>query len=217
MKNLKILYIEDEDFIRKNAIEYLSYISDFVYEAKDAIDGFDKYTKIKPDIIICDILMPKINGLELIEKIRKDDLKTQIIVVTARIDTEFLIKAVELKLVKYITKPICEDKLFTALKEASKNIENIFDFGNGVKFDLSKKTLIKNEKLIKLTQKEILFLEILLRNINRITYYQELENFVWKGYMSEDALRSVVKSLRKKLPTDALQNISKMGYQLKIV
>jgi|GEM_PF-4112114 len=89
MKNFKILYIEDEDNIRKNAIEYLSYLSDFVYEAKDAFEGYEKYLQIKPDIIICDILMPKLNGLQLIEKIRQNDLDTQIIVATARVDTHF--------------------------------------------------------------------------------------------------------------------------------
>lgn len=220
MKNLKILYIEDEDFIRKNAIEYLNYLSDFVYEAKDGLEGYEQYLQIEPDIIICDIIMPKMNGLELIEKIRLNDIKTQIIVATARIDTEFLIKAVELKLVKYLTKPISEDTLLFSLQEAIKLLEtnssNIINFNNEIKFDLLNKTLLKRNELVKLTNKELLFLEICLKNTNRAITYKEFENFIWEGNMTEDALHSVVKSLRKKLPDDTLINISKIGYKLNL-
>lgn len=79
LKELKILYIEDEEIIRDSAVEYLNFYSNHVYSALDGIDGYKKYLDIKPDIIICDIIMPNLNGLELIEKIRRTDLDTQII------------------------------------------------------------------------------------------------------------------------------------------
>jgi DNA-binding response OmpR family regulator len=218
LKDIKILYIEDEEFIRKNAIEYLNFYCDNVYEACDGIDGYEKYKQIKPNIIICDIMMPNLNGLELIEKIRKEDKTTQIIVATARIDTEFLLKAVELRLIKYLTKPITEDKLLPVLNEALKYIKqedtNILNFEENYKFDILNKTLFSNEKIVKLTKKEILFLEVCTKNKNRAVSYNELENYVWDGYMTSDAMRSVVKELRRKLPKNTLENISGIGYKI---
>ena len=221
LKNIKILYIEDENLIRKNAVEYLEFYCDNVYEAIDGIDGYEKYQALKPDIIICDIMMPRLNGLELIEKIRKTDKQTQIIVATARVDTPFIIKAVELRLVKYITKPITEDKLLPALKEAiqllSEDGTNILKLDGCFKFDTLNKTLIKNNEIIKLTKKEILFLELCAKNTNRAVTYAELENFVWEGYMTPDAMRSIVKELRRKLPKGSLENISGIGYKLNTI
>lgn len=218
LKNIKILYIEDEEFIRNNGVEYLSFYSDFVYEAVDGIDGYEQYKKTKPDIIICDILMPKMNGLELIEKIRKEDKSTKIIVATARIDTEFLLKAVELGLVKYITKPIDEDKLIEAIQNAveliGENNSNIIKLPNAISFDSLNKTVFKENVQVKLTKKELLFFDLCLKNGDRATSYQELENCVWDGYMTEDGLRSVIKSLRKKLSKDCIENISGIGYKI---
>lgn len=218
IKNIKILYIEDEEYIRSNGVEYLSFYSDFVYEAVDGIDGYEQYKKLKPDIIICDILMPRMNGLELIEKIRKEDKLTKIIVATARIDTEFLLKAVELGLVKYIIKPIDEDKLIDAIQNAveliGENDSNIIKLPEGISFDSLNKTVFKEDVQVKLTKKELLFFEVCLKNKDRATSYQELENCVWDGYMTEDGLRSVIKSLRKKLSKDCIENISGIGYKI---
>ena len=221
LKKIKILYIEDEEFIRKNALEYLSFYSDFVYEAIDGIDGFKKYKEIKPDIIICDIMMPKLNGLELIQKIRQEDKTTQIIVATAHIDTDFLLKAVELRLVKYLTKPILEDSLLQTLNEAiellNENGSNIVNLDENSKFDLLNRTLIANKVVVKLTKKELSFLELCAKNTQRAVTYSELENYVWEGYMTEDAMRSVVKDLRRKLPKNSLENISGIGYKLNVL
>lgn len=216
---MKILYIEDEEFIRENAVEYLEFYCDNVYEAVDGIDGYEKYKEIKPHIIICDIMMPNLNGLELIEKIRAEDKTTQVIVATARVDTEFLLKAVELRLVKYLTKPITEKKLIPVLEEAIKFIEEenttILNLEENTKYDLLNNTLIQNDTIVKLTKKELLFLEICAKNHKRAVTYEELENYVWEGYMTPDAKRSLVKEIRRKLPKDALENISGIGYKLK--
>ena len=126
----------------------------------------------------------------------------------------------ELKLVKYLTKPISENELLIALKQADNFLKNkqnnILKFDENIKFDLYNKTLLDKNELVKLTQKELLFLELCAKNLQRAVSYEELENFVWQGNMSEDALRSVVKSLRKKLPMDSLLNISKVGYKLNL-
>lgn len=221
LTNVKILYIEDEDFIRKNAIEYLRFHCKNVYEAIDGTNGYEIYQKVKPDIIICDIMMPRLNGLELIEKIRREDNKIQIIVATARIDTDFLLKAVELRLVKYLTKPITENKLLPVLQKAlellNKEGSNILKLSENTRFDTLNKTLFTNGEFIKLTKKETAFVELCGKNKTRAVTYNELENYVWDGYMTQDAMRSIVKELRKKLPQKSLENVSGIGYKLNVL
>jgi YesN/AraC family two-component response regulator len=124
LKNLTILYVEDEEMIRQNAVEYLSRICGNVLEAENGIEALEVYKKHQPDIIISDIKMPKMNGLELAERIRKEDKETPIIIATAHTQTDYLLKAVELQLVKYIVKPINSTKLKEALQMALNSSEN---------------------------------------------------------------------------------------------
>ena len=77
---VKILYVEDDDIARENAVEFLENYFENIYEASDAISALRLYESIKPDIIITDIQMPKLNGLEFIKRIRANDKKTQVIV-----------------------------------------------------------------------------------------------------------------------------------------
>ena len=75
-KNIKILYVEDDEIARENGIEYLQNFFEQIYEASDAIKALQLYEKYQPDIIITDIQMPKLNGLEFVKKIRQKDKKT---------------------------------------------------------------------------------------------------------------------------------------------
>ena len=103
-KNIKILYVEDDEIARENGIEYLENFFEQIYEASDAITALQLYEKYQPDIIITDIQMPKLNGLEFVKRIRQKDKKTQIIVITAFCDKDYLLSAIELGLVKYLVK-----------------------------------------------------------------------------------------------------------------
>jgi two-component system, OmpR family, response regulator VanR len=217
LQNFKILYIDDEDFIRINAVEYLSFYCDNVYEAKNGIDGFEKYLKYKPDIIISDIKMPKLNGIDMIRRIREKDKKTKIILATAFLETSYLLEAVELGLIKYLVKPITADKLLPVLNSCIEDLvdnTNIFLLGESFIFDTLNKSLFLEDKQIFLSKKELLFLEILIKNNKRTVTYEELNNYVWQGEMSEDAIRTIVKELRKKISKQAIKNISGLGYQI---
>jgi len=219
--NLSLLYVEDDPFILQNAKEFLNDLFLEVYGAKDGKEALDIYHEKKPDIIITDIDMPHLSGLELCEKIRKDDDTTPIIITTAFANQEYLLKAIELNLVKYLIKPIQEDDLLEALKSAThklnKKEKSIITLADDLYFDTFNYTLKSYDELIKLSSNEIAFLNLLLKNKHRIISYKEIENFVWDGeYMSEDALKSLVKSLRKKTTKELIQNHSKIGYRINL-
>ncbi|AXX91406.1 DNA-binding response regulator [Malaciobacter molluscorum LMG 25693] len=220
-KKLKILYIEDEENIRVNAISYLKRLFDNVYEAKDAFEGLTKIEKYDPHLVISDIKMPKLNGLDMIRKVRQHNKNIQFIVLSAFTDTKYLLDAIDLHLVKYLTKPIKHETIFPLLLQCAKSV---FENENNRKyitkdsyFDIMTSELNVKEKIIKLTKNEISFLKLLCENSSRTVTYEQIQNYIWYDeYMSENAIRLLVRDLRKKLPINCIKNLSKIGYKIEL-
>ena len=220
-KNIKILYVEDDEIARENGIEYLQNFFEQIYEASDAIKALQLYEKYQPDIIITDIQMPKLNGLEFVKRIRQKDKKTQIIIITAFCDKGYLLKAIELGLVKYLVKPVCEkefeEALFLCVNSLQNNESNIIKLDENSYFDIFNKNLLINEEIIKLRTKEILFLELLIKNKNRYVSYEEIENYVWSdSVMTKDALKTLVKNIKIKISKDLILNLTNSGYKIDV-
>ncbi|WP_321777567.1 response regulator transcription factor [Sulfurimonas sp.] len=219
LKNFTILYVEDEEMVRKSAVEYLSRVCKNVLEAKDGKEAINVWKEHKPDIIITDISMPKLNGIDMASYIRAHDKDVQIIIATAHSDTDYLIQAVELQLVKYIIKPITKDKLIGALEKSMELIEDKSKFNlllsKNCEYNAFEKVIYTDSKEIKLTKNETLFLDLLAHHHTRVVKYEEIENAIWayEG-MSQDAIRSLVRGIRKKVPEGAIENVSGSGYKL---
>ncbi len=221
LKDLRILYVEDEEDIRRNAVEYLKRIAKEVLEAKDGKEAIAVWRDKKPDIIITDINMPRLNGLDMARYIRSKDQDVQIIIATAHTDTDYLMKAVELNLVKYLVKPVTKEKLLGALSQSVEKIRDLNKFSvalsGSCSYNAYSQFIECDDRQIKLTKNEILFMDLLAHHHNRTLTYQEIEDAVWpyEG-MSQDAIRSLVRGLRKKVPEGAIQNVSGVGYKLNI-
>lgn len=221
LKDLRILYVEDEDDVRRNAVEYLKRIAKEVLEASDGKEAIKVWADEKPDIIITDISMPRLNGLDMARYIRSKDQDVQIIVATAYTDTDYLMKAVELNLVKYLVKPITKEKLQSALSQSVEKItdQNKFSvkLSETCAYNAYNQLVECGEEQIKLTKNELLFMDLLAHHVSRTLTYQEIEDAIWpyEG-MSQDAIRSLIRGLRKKLPDDAIENVSGVGYRLNI-
>jgi DNA-binding response OmpR family regulator len=222
LKHLSILYVEDEALIRQNAVEYLARYCHTVYEAKDGVEGLEMYHAHKPDIIISDINMPRLSGLDFASKVRKLDKSTPIILATAHTQTAYLLKAVELQLIKYLVKPITSDKLNEALNMACNTLtqktEHHIKLDSVTRYDALNKTLFIEDTLVKFTHNEQKFFELLITHHQRAVTYEEIESSIWayEG-MSMDALRSLVRGLRQKLQGEYVENISGLGYRLAII
>ncbi len=221
LKDLRILYVEDEDDVRRNAVEYLKRIAKEVLEASDGKEAIRVWADEKPDIIITDISMPRLNGLDMARYIRSKDQDVQIIVATAYTDTDYLMQAVELNLVKYLVKPITKEKLQSALSQSVEKIEDQNKFSIKLSSECEYSAYSQNVECageeVKLTKNEVLFMDLLAHHISRTLTYQEIEDAIWpyEG-MSQDAIRSLVRGLRKKLPDNTVENISGVGYKLNI-
>lgn len=220
-KNIKILYVEDDEIARENGVEFLENFFEQIYAASDAIVALQLYEKYQPDIIITDIQMPKLNGLEFVKRIRQKDKKTQIIIITAFCDKEYLLKAIELQLVKYLVKPVkekeFEEALFLCVNSLQEDNSNIVKLDENSYFDTFNKNLVIKDEIIKLRAKEILFLELLIKNKNRYVSYEEIENYVWvDSVMTKDALKTLVKNLKTKIPKDLIMNLTNSGYKIDV-
>lgn len=220
-KNYTILYIEDDEGVRTVNSRFLNRMFNELYEAKDGEEGLALYKKYHPDIILTDIKMPKMDGISLSKKIRDTDQTTKIIISTAFSDKEYLMQAIELRLEKYIIKPLTSRNLIPALTKAVEDLEKEKDakivLNKDFYFDNSSSLFYLNEKVLELNKKELLFLKLLVLNKNRIVSYEEIEQYVWEDeYMSLNSLRTTIGFLRKKIPFNCIKNISNMGYKLKL-
>ncbi len=222
-KKYKLLYIEDEEDIRKDYLEYFSIYADTIYEASDGIDGWEKYIKYKPDIIIADISMPRLNGLELVEKIREGDKKTQIIMLTAHSEQDKLFSAIKLNLVDYLLKPISRKSIKLVFEKAFKNLEDasgdIIFFDDKISWNKETSSLYTESDMIVLSKQERLLLELLIKKKNQAVDGITIFNTIWDDFDQEfDAgyIRTLIKKLRKKLPKDSISNVYGGEYILKI-
>lgn len=224
MNNLTLLYAEDEIETRENYGRYLKRYFKEVFVVSNGKDALKVYEEQKPDIMLLDINMPFINGLELTKKVRKNDKKTRIIILTAHLEQDKLLFAAELNLTKYLPKPISRLKLKDALNEAVNQYkdlnssDSIINLKENYTFNRDSKKLMCEDQEIKLTKYESLFLELLTSNKNRTFTSDEIYIHLWDDFdtceSSATKLKDLIKRLRKKLPKDTIENIYGAGYKL---
>jgi len=215
-KNYTILCVEDEDGIRKRLVNTLKYYFDDVLEASNGEDGYDIYYEYKPNIILSDIEMPSKNGVEMVRKIRENDLETIIIMVTAYSNEEYLLDLINLNINHYILKPVNSDNLLNGIiKGLGDRLTKKFVFSEDCYFDIKRYELFFKEEIVALRKREKDFLLLLYKNKNQVLSYEQIEEYIWKDKtMSMAALKTFIKELRKRLPLELIQNVSQTGYKL---
>ncbi len=219
----KILFVEDEQSIRENYVTYLKMFFSEVYEAENGEKAYDIYKQKKPDIMIVDINIPKLSGLELLRKIRENDYNTKAIVLTAHTDKTFLLEATSLKLTRYLVKPVSRKDLKEALKDTIDELlkYNILpiqkiNLTDDYSWDFQLNELKHHNKNVELTNKEKIFLKLLFSHKNRVFTYDEIFEYIWQyeDSISIDGLKNMVKRLRKKLPENTILNVFNEGYKV---
>ncbi|QKF81170.1 diguanylate cyclase [Halarcobacter ebronensis] len=141
LKNATILYVEDEELIRDEVEYFLSKYVKKLYTAANGEEGLKLFDEVKPDIVITDIQMPVMSGLEMIKSMNRRGLS--IIVTTAYSDIDFFLEAIELKVDKFMIKPI----------DLSELLSTISDFLNTSSLQ---NRLFENEKLLDIINENVL-------------------------------------------------------------
>lgn len=218
LKNLTILIVEDENATRELMSEILSDKFRKVITAQNGDEGLKKFKKFNPDIVLTDIAMPIVDGLDMTGAIRQISRQTPIVALSAHSEKEKLLKAIDVGIDKYVMKPIDVDEFLRTLDELAKDR---FEQANEVQisptcvFSKLKKALVKDGESISLTKKELAFISLLVENIGNVVLHENIKSIVWVGEsVTEAAIRTFVKRIRDKAGSDLVKNVPGLGYKI---
>jgi DNA-binding response OmpR family regulator len=220
LKGLSILYVEDEEEIRELLKEVLQ--DEFLYfdVAQDGVEALEKFKQKEYDLVITDIEMPKLNGLDLTKHIKEISPATPVILLTAYSQKERLFKAIDVGVNKYLIKPFTPEKLleviYEVFKKNNKKVVKRVKLNDNMFYDFATKEIINENENIRLTKKESMLLEFLIANKNRVITAKEIKEHLWQKDFSENALRALIKRVRKKSSKELIANIPSIGYKINI-
>jgi len=216
MRTYTIVYVEDDAAVREHITEFLRRYFKRVDACHSAEEGLRLYREHAPDILILDINLGGMSGIELASQIRQEDSKVRILISTAYTNKEFMLQAIELSLTRYLVKPITSDELVLALEKCWQELQ-VHDqviLGEGVSYFAKLGVLVREEVSVSLRHKEIVLLEYFIAHEGELVRYEQLAYEVWQEeVMSSDAIRSQIRNLRQKMGMDLFENISGLGYR----
>ena len=177
----KILVADDVEELA-NSVGYILELNDYEvdveYNGKDVLDKVQ--TKLY-DIIILDVMMPELNGIEIVKEIRKLNIKTPVILLTAKSQVEDKVEGLDAGANDYLTKPFDKDELLARIRALTRTkVENTkkYKIGN-VTLDKENSKLITEKTALRLNKKECEIMETLIKNPERNITDKELEQRIW--------------------------------------
>lgn len=206
----RILIVEDDPSIRlglKRSLEFEGFAVELARDGEEAIQrAFDK----KPDLIVLDLMLPKVNGFEVCRTVRKYDATMPIVILSAKGDEGDKVLGLELGADDYITKPFSIRELTARIKAALRRNKAMegevesFEESN-LAIDFSGQTLTVNGELKELSTREFNLLRHLIQNRGRVLSRDQILNKVW-GYDYDGTPRTIdnfINKLRQKIEDDA--------------
>jgi len=216
----KILYLEDDINLSDTISEFLEDNNFDVSVSYNSIDALEKLYKSTFDLLILDVNLPDISGFELLRSLREADIFTPAIFTTTLNDMENLDKAYTIGADDYIRKPFALKELLhrinVLLKRSFNTNDTMIKLSTNITFNLNNNTLKKDNNIIKINQKEISLLKLLIKSKNTLVTFNSIYDEVWTTSQShsEASLRTYVKNLRKILGKEKIISIKKQGYKL---
>jgi DNA-binding response OmpR family regulator len=232
---ISVLFVEDDMGIAKEMgllLKEIFYKVDVAIDGKEALKTYIQYNqenRVSYDLVITDIQMPNMNGIELIENIYKENPKQQVIVLSAHNETEYLMQLVNIGISHFILKPIEYDSFLEVIFKTSKFIyESKYQksekksvsikLSDDLSWNKELKQILLNGNSFKVTKKEFLLLELLLKIPEKTYTNEEIMKCLWKDDFDKSPditnLKNLISRLRKKLPSLNIENIYGFGYRL---
>ena len=209
----KVLLVEDEPVARDILGFYLNTVFEEVVVAEDGLKGLEIYKKAQKgefDLVLTDVKMPNMDGIEMLENIYEINHNQKFIIVSAYKDEDKLLKSIDLKVLGYFIKPLNIDNVMELLIKAKeevladrKEISKTIKINSNFTFDTQTNILYENDSLVKLSKKETQVLEILMQNRKTIVPITTFKKAIWNDENTLDAtFRTVMKRLKDKLQKD---------------
>lgn len=230
-QNFAILYIEDDErfaskmeILLKSSFEHI----DIVYNGNSGLEFYENFKYVNNrfyDLVITDIMMPKMDGITLCKKLFFLNPSQEIIITSAYGDKKNLIELINLGVKRFIEKPFSANEIIAMIQsiivQNSANLEkNTILLKENFIWNLQTKELVFNDKKINLSYNEMIILELLILYPNQIfsnfRIFDILENENPDKSFSQNVIKSIIKRLRKKLPYNIIKNIYAQGYKLSL-
>lgn len=217
---MKLLLVEDSIQLNKALTTVLkrnSYIVDSAFDGEEALLYIDQY---KYDIIILDIMLPKINGLDVLKRVRTNKIDTPIIMLTAKSTTEDKIHGLDLGADDYLPKPFVVEELLARIRallrrQPAYEEESKLEFGDIV-LDSNNCCLINGEKKVTLMNKELQIITLLMKANGNVVSQDTISKNVWdiESYSTSENVWVFISYLRKKLESiNSKVKIKSIRYQ----
>ena len=218
LKNLTVLLVENNSDSKKIIYDILIDNFEKVITAQNGDEGLKKFKKYNPNIVITDVFMPIIDGLDMAKCIKEISKDTPIIILSTHCEKETLLRAIDVGIDKFLIKPIMSGDFLETIENVAKNkIEttNIIKIGNGYSFNKIKRVLIREGVEISLTKKELAFVSLLIKRFGTLVLHDEIKSVVWVGEsVTEAAIRTFVKRVRDKVGSSFIKNVPGLGYKI---
>ena len=221
---MKILIVEDElktgDYLRQGLTE-----AGFTVDlTRDGADGLHQAISEDYDLIILDVMLPKLNGWQVLEMLRKADKETPVLFLTARDEVGDRVKGLELGADDYLVKPFAFSELLarvrTILRRGKSNSEVTFLQISDLELDMLRRRAQRGGQKIELTAKEFSLLELLMRRKGEVLSRSLIASQVWDMNFDSDTnvIEVAMRRLRNKVddpfPTKLIKTVRGMGYVL---
>lgn len=216
-----ILIIEDEKAIQNIIKAFLEDAGYTTVLADDGLEGIEQFHKCSPDLVLLDLMLPKIDGFAVCELIRKES-SIPVIMLTARDDDDSQIKGFDALADDYITKPFTMPLVMRRIEavlrrtEQGNQTENTVIHYKEISLDIDSFTVLVNGENISLTTREFEILKLLLENQGRVFTRDNLLNTIWGYDYFGDAkiVNTHIKNIRRKLGVDYIDTIRGVGYKI---
>ena len=217
----KILIVEDEEDIQELLKFFLEDNDYQTMIASDGIEAIDTFHRFQPDMILLDIMIPKIDGYAVCELIRKES-KMPIIMITALADETNQLKGFDLLIDDYVTKPFSMPILLRKIQAIFRRIDNDLNTKQeliqykDIVLNMNEYTVSINKEFIDFTRKEFEILKELLAHPGYVQTREMLLDKVWQYeyYDSDRVVDNHIKNIRKKLGKDYIKTVKGIGYKV---
>lgn len=216
----KILVIEDEESIRNIIRVFLEDAGYTVFVAGDGLEGVNKFHEKNPDLVLLDLMLPKMNGFTVCEILRKGS-RTPIIMLTALDDDDSQLKGFDALADDYITKPFSMPVVMKHIEAVLRRTEPTASEPSVIRYkalvlDADSFSVQVNGAPVSLTTREFEILKFLLENQGRVFTRDNLLDRIWDyDYVGDEKIINThIKNIRKKLGVDYIETIRGVGYKI---
>jgi DNA-binding response OmpR family regulator len=220
---MRLLLVEDEDGIGKFVSQGLREAGHRVDWARDGEKGLDYALDAEYDVIVLDIMLPKMDGLQLLQQLRKRDVKTPILILTARDAVEDRVTGLNTGADDYLTKPFDFSELLARinalLRRPPLQTSNILQVAD-LELDSARRVVRRGGRILELSQREFMLLEYLMRNAGHALTRTQIGERVWgfDFYNESNAVDVYIGYLRRKIDKNAstplIKTVRGVGYRL---